>query len=185
MAGIGHNSLTDDEQKALLFHHIRKEIDISEQIKALQSERKSQRKTAQADGIVLADMDFAIKAMAAEDKQNVVDAENNRFKILFWLNLAPGYQADLFKDRAPVVERITGEGERAGLLGKDGVSPYEHGSEEDKAWLNGWRNGQNVLAKNFESARAKLDDNDDDDEDPFPDDEEQTSSNNNVVSLQQ
>lgn len=183
MAGIGHNSLTDDEQKALLFHHARKEIEITAQIKALQNERSVQRKNAQADGIALDRLDYAIKVLNAEDKKRLVDAEKERLQILKWTKLVPDYQGDLFADRAPVVERITGEGERAGLLGKDGVSPYTTGSEEDKAWLNGWRNGQNILAKNFESARAKLDDNDDDDEDPFPDGEEQTSSNDNVVPL--
>ena len=125
MADKGHNSkLTDDEKKALFFHHVRKEIDIAAQIKELQNIRKSQRKTAQADGITLAKLDFAIKAMAAEEKENVVDAETNRLEVLSWLNLAPGFQADLFEDTAPALDRIKKDVERAGLLGKDGKIQY-------------------------------------------------------------
>ncbi|QHJ77069.1 MAG: hypothetical protein [Bacteriophage sp.] len=183
MADKGHNSkLTDDEKKALFFHHVRKEIDIAAQIKELQNIRKSQRKTAQADGITLAKLDFAIKAMAAEEKENVVDAETNRLEVLSWLNLAPGFQADLFEDTAPALDRVKKDGERAGLLGKDGKSQYLEGTEEDTAWLEGWRNGQAVLAKNFESARAKLSEPDDEtDDDPFPDNDDEATSLNGAV----
>lgn len=183
MVAQGHNSqITDDEQKALLFHHIQKEIEISAKIKGLQNERKAQRKLAQADGITLDALDYAVKSLNAEDKQRVISIEKTRLQVLKWTKLISDCQSDLFTDIAPALERIRGEGERAGLLGKDGNSPYTKGSEEAASWFDGWRSGQNSLAENFKSARAKLAVEDDDD--PFPDDDNEEAIEDNVASLQ-
>ncbi|MCM0752011.1 hypothetical protein DEA98_14165 [Brucella pseudogrignonensis] len=68
------------------------------------------------------------------------------------MNVIPGFQSDLLRDRAPAIERIEGEGELAGLAGKDADSGYDKGSDEDTAWLRGWDKGQKFMRDNLQAA---------------------------------
>lgn len=156
-AGEGHNSgeLTEAEEKALFFHHLRKREQHNGAIKAAQDAKKSDGKLAQADGIVLGELDYASKAIGADDKKTITDQFGAFGKILSWLGLISGYQSDLFKDRAPAVERIEGEGELAGLAARDRESGYSAGSDEDQAWLRGYDRGQGIVRDNLEAAMTK------------------------------
>lgn len=156
MAEPGHNSaLTEDEEKALFFHHVRKDLAHQAQIKELQAARRADRKLAQADEIVLADMDYAIRAMTADDKGTITARHLQQSKINFWLGLTSGYQSDMFIDRAPGLEKIEAEGERAGYLATDRESPYAKGSDETAAWERGYDRAQKVMADNLQSAMEK------------------------------
>lgn len=157
MTTSGHNSreLTELEEKALFFDCVRKDIAHQAKIKELQDARKADRKIAQSYNIVLADMDYAIRAMNAEDKGTITARHMQQSKINFWLGLTSGYQSDLFIDRAPGLERIEKEGERAGFLAAERVSPYEKGSDEDQAWHRGYDAAQKVMADNLEAAMTK------------------------------
>lgn len=177
MSKIGDNSkdLTENERKALFFHHMRKRMEHNAKIAEHNAAKKADGKLAQHDGLVLGDLDYAIKAIDADDKVTVIDRFIAHGEVLGWLNLTPGFQTDLLRDRAPAIERIEGEGELAGLAGKDPVSPHEKGSDEDAAWLRGWERGQQIMRDNLESAMtkknaAKAADNDPD-PNPFEDDE--------------
>lgn len=76
------------------------------------------------------------------------------------------------RDRAPAIERIEGEGELAGLAGKDPKSPHDAGSNEDMVWLRGWDRGQAIMRDNLQSAMEKINSESDEDADPdFPDQE--------------
>lgn len=153
----GHNSsLTEDEEKALFFFHVRKDADHLAVIKAAQDARKADRKLAQADGIVLADVDYAQRAMNAEDKGVITARHLQQSKINFWLGLTSGYQSDLFVDRAPGIERIEKEGEQAGYLAAERKSPYDKSSDEDAAWHRGYDRAQKVMADNLQSAMEKV-----------------------------
>lgn len=153
----GHNSaLTENEEKALFFFHLRKDAEHQAIIKAAQAARKADRKLAQADGIVLADIDYAQRAMNAEDKGTITARHLQQSKINFWLGLASGYQSDLFIDRAPGIERIEKEGEQAGFLAAERVSPYAKASDEDQAWHRGYDSAQKIMADNLQSAMEKV-----------------------------
>ncbi len=156
-AGEGHNSkeLTEAEEKALFFYHVRKDLEALAVIKAAQAERKSIRKLIQADGIALAEVDYAEHAMTAEDKGAVTDRHIKQDRILYWLGLTAGHQPDLFIDRAPAIERIEKEGERAGWRAIERTSPYAPGSDETAAWERGYDKAQAEAAKNLESAMTK------------------------------
>jgi ribosome modulation factor len=154
----GHNSrdLTENERKSLFFHHLRKRSAHNTIIAAANAEKKADAKLAQHDEIVIGDLDYAIKAIGADEKVTVTDRYFAQGEVLSWLNLVPGFQPDLLRDRAPAIERIEGEGELAGLAGKDAKSPYDLGSNEDLAWLRGWSNGQAIMRDNLESAMNKI-----------------------------
>lgn len=158
MAEAGHNSknLTENERKSLFFHHMRKRMAHNAELAELNAAKKADGKTAQADGIVLGDLDYAIKALNADDKVTVTDRYIAHGEVLSWLNLVPGFQTDLLRDRAPAIERIEGEGELAGLAGLDAKSPYDLGSNEDLAWLRGWSNGQAIMRDNLQNAMEKI-----------------------------
>jgi hypothetical protein len=182
---MGHNSgdLTEDEEKALFFHHLRKREECDARVKEAQADKKSAGKLAQADGLAIADLDYASRALNAEDKKTITDRFGSFGRILNWLGLLPGYQSDLFTDRQPAIERITGEGELAGLAARERTSGYGPGSDEDRAWLTGYDRGQEIVRENFQAAMEKrnaaaardqlIKGSDEDAEgDPFEDDEE-------------
>lgn len=158
MSKIGDNSreLTDLEEKSLFFHHLRKDAQHQAIIKAAQAARKADRKLAQADGVVLADMDYGQRAMSADDKGTITARHLQQSKINFWLGLTSGFQSDLFIDRAPGLERIEAEGERAGYLAAERPGPYEKGSDEAAAWDRGYDRAQAVMRDNLESAMNKV-----------------------------
>jgi hypothetical protein len=154
--GIGHNAaLVENERKALFFSHARDRVRIDAEIKKLRDQRKTAGKLAQSEGIQLADLDYAIKAMEAEDKKTISNRYASQGEILDWLGIIPGFQPDMFKDRMPALERITRDGELAGLMGKDRTSGYAAGSDEDKHWSGGWDSGQKIMRENLESAMLK------------------------------
>lgn len=174
---VGHNSnLTEAERKALFFHHLRKRMAHNANLAEVNAAKKADGKLAQADNIVLGDLDYAIKAINADDKATVTDRFLAHGEVLSWLNLTPGFQSDLLRDRAPAIERIEGDGELAGLAGKDPESPYDDGSDEDQAWLRGWHKGQQIMRDNLQSAMEKINAQSDDDADhgepDFPGEEE-------------
>lgn len=177
----GHNSgeLTPDQEKAHFFHHMRKDMATQAKIKALQDERKKDRKLAQSEDIALSRLDFAQKALSAEDKSTITQKVNDQLKIMEWLHIIPAYNEDLLADRAPREEKIEGQGEIAGLAGIDRVSNYAAGSEDDRAFLRGYDRGQAIMRDNLEAAMSKKNvakTNEEppaDGSDPFPEDIDQ------------
>jgi hypothetical protein len=156
MAEVGHNSaLTPAEEKALFFYHVRKDMATKAKLQELQAQRKQDRKLAQADNIALSRIDFAEKALDAEDKATITQKVNDQLKIMEWLNIIPSYNEDLFADRAPRDEKIEGQGEIAGLAGKDRFSDYAPDSADDKAWKRGYDRGQAIMRDNLEAAMTK------------------------------
>lgn len=180
MAAIGDNSkvLTEAEEKSLFFFHLRKDMAVKAQIKSLQDKRKEDRKLCQADGFVLSRIDFAEKALDAEDKTTVTEKVNQQLKIMEWLKIIPGYNEDLFADRAPKEEKVEGQGEVAGLAAVERKSPYAPDSPDEKAWIRGYDRGQAIMRDNLETAMTKKNSQrtneeppHDSDDDPFEEEE--------------
>lgn len=156
-AGEGHNSgeFTEGERKALFFHHLRKRMAHNADLSKVNAAKKADGKTAQADGLVLGDIDYAIKALNADDKKTVTDRFVAEGEILAWLGLSTGFQSDMFRDRAPAVEKIQKAGELAGLAALERSSGYGPGSDEDTNWLAGYDKGQAIVRDNLEAAMLK------------------------------
>ena len=154
---IGHNSgdLTEAERKALFFHHLRKRMAHNAELDEKKAAKKADGKLAQADGQVLGDLDYAIKTISADDKKTVTDRFVAEGEILGWLGLSSGFQSDLFRDRAPAIERIEKQGEIAGLAALERASGYEAGSEEDVTWLRGYDDGQRQMGAALQTAMEK------------------------------
>ena len=156
MSKIGDNSkLTDEERRSLFIHHLKKRQAVEAKIKDLQAEKKDLGKEAQLDGFVIGDLDYALKALAAEDKKTITNTFLARGEILAWLNLTPGFQPDLFMDRAPAMEAIENKGFTAGLMAEQRVSGYAPKSDEDKVWTKGYDAGQKHQQKALKEAMDK------------------------------
>lgn len=153
--GDNSNKLTEDEEKALFFYHVRNDMALKAKRKEIDAQIKAGRKIAQSDDIVLSRIDFCEKALDAEDKTTITQKVNDQLRIMEWLHIIPAYNNDLFADRAPKEEKIEGQGEIAGLAAKDRVSGYAAASADDKAWLHGYDRGQAIQRDNVETAMKK------------------------------
>jgi hypothetical protein len=143
---IGHNSdLSPEERRDLFFRHFNKISAQADRIAVLQAEMKTLRKTAKADGIVLADVDFAMRCATLEDDSIIVDELRRRTEIAAWMALPVEFQADMFGgDLTPADDRAFAKGKLAKSLGKKGdptMDGYDASTPQWNAWLNGFNDG--------------------------------------------
>lgn len=153
------NTSALDREQTLLFHHVRIRQSLKDQIKEMQAELKSKGNTAKAAlapyGYNLKDLDYVIQIDEAEDKKIGPGEFLRRGRILSFMGVLPGHQLDLWVDRAPALERIEADGDRAGMMNKPRQSGFQHNSEEDLAWLRGHDTGQARFNRNIEPALAE------------------------------
>lgn len=156
---VGHNSagseLTPAEGRALMFHHFRLIEAQKVVVKAAQDDLKKLRKTAKADGLVMADLDFMARCADLEDPTIAPAELRRRAEIASWFALPVNFQPDMFTDRMPLDERAYEEGIAAGLQGKDPVAPYDAASNAGQKWLQGWHEGQRQMRDDLEAAMTK------------------------------
>lgn len=157
-ASTGHNSheLTPDERKALMMHHMQGIIAQQDICDAANEERKRRRKLAKADGIALADIDYALRVLKIDDAQIIVDELSRHHEVAKWFGIPLGAQAEFDFEREPAVERAFREGAVAGSLGKDNDPPYGSPSALYDAWRDGWRQAQDTMLDDFKKASEKL-----------------------------
>lgn len=156
-ADVGHNSgeLTPAEGRALMFHHFRLIEAQKVVVKAAQDDLKKLRKTAKADGLVMADLDFMARCADLEDPTIAPAELKRRAEIASWFALPVNFQPDMFTDRMPLDDRAYEEGIAAGLQGKDPVAPYDQASGTGQRWLQGWHEGQRQMRDELVTAMTK------------------------------
>ena len=151
----GHNSaLTPSELRALHFHHFRLIEDQKAEVKAAQTVLKTLRKTAKADGCVMADLDYMARCADLEDASIVPEEIRRRAEIASWFALPVNYQSDMFADRTPIDDRAYEEGRVAGLSGKNCETVYD--GKVGQRWIEGWHEGQRLMREDLQSAMEKL-----------------------------
>ncbi|MDR7035245.1 hypothetical protein [Mesorhizobium sp. BE184] len=156
-APTGHNSgeLTPAESRALMFHHFNLIEAQKAVVKAAQDDLKKLKKTAKADGLVMADLDYMARCAELEDPTIVPEEMRRRAEIASWFALPVNFQPDMFTDRMPLDERAYEEGVAAGLQGKDPTAPYDASSSAGQRWLEGWHEGQRQMRDDLEAAMTK------------------------------
>ncbi|TAZ20702.1 hypothetical protein ELH77_19035 [Rhizobium ruizarguesonis] len=157
-AKIGDNSheLTPAEAKALYMHHFDKILRQTEVCKAENAIRQKLRKEAKADGIILSDIDFGLRCAQIEDPQIIIDEQHRRAEIGRFFAMPIGAQTELDFDRMPAVDRARVLGEAAGFASRNADTvPYDENSDQGRAWLEGWKDGNMRLAEDFETAHQK------------------------------
>lgn len=156
-ANAGHNSkLTDAERQALWGHHVQKRVSVHREREALKATEAKLKGDAKNDGISEQEMKDFLDCMFAGDKQKVVDKFNvlkrNRIRLGLIIDDRKG---DLLADRVTNEQMIFAAGVEAGLAALDRVSKYAAGSPEDRAFLDGYDDGQRIMRENLQSAMEK------------------------------
>lgn len=157
-AEAGHNSeLTPAESKALHYHHFNLIEAQKAVVKAAQDQLKKLRKTAKADGLVMADLDYMARCANLEDPEIAPAEIRRRAEIASWFALPVNFQPDMFDMRLePIEDRAAREGEAAGFRGKEPNPPYDASSAAGQAWLKAWHTGNQNRADALASALEKV-----------------------------
>ncbi|MBO6755710.1 MAG: hypothetical protein JJ902_05255 [Roseibium sp.] len=147
-ASVGHNSLSEEDRKALAFMHKSKYAAALAEKKKADADFKNVCKVIKAElgdsGVQqikdMIELDTATGETAFKEKlQAMVDAAR-------WSGLSIGTQGELFDvDRRSAEEKATEKGYTAGVEGKSCVAPYDAGTTEADAWIQAWHAGQKKL----------------------------------------
>lgn len=176
------NSGSNVPQPLIVFHHSelskieREEEDAKQVVKAITARKKKYRKTIQADGIKLANFDFARKLLMADEDEVKADlAETGAILRAFKAPL--GHQFDLFSDPdgAPLNERWFYQGYLVGArAGHISECPHRQGDKGHKPWMDGYKAAQAAIVLGMQQSQASKDEGEDGGDAPVeaqPDDE--------------
>lgn len=153
--GIGHNvpkpdPLTEDQRIALTILHKNAYVTALAAKKAADKAIKDIAKIAKAElgADAVADIKQIIELETEEGEKRQKAEIERAMRVARWMNVPYGSQAHLFgePDRTPAVDRAYSEGKLDGLAGKDQVSHYAPSTEQYNKYLEGWSDGQKVLA---------------------------------------
>lgn len=150
--GIGDNSgLTDDQRKVIFFQHKRRCRELKEALDTANSRLKLAYKAAKADlgDDAAKDIKFALSADTPEGEEKAKAEMERRARILVWLGASA--QLDLFgaTDLTPEIDRARAAGKLAGMQGETCSPPFDHTVPQHDAWMDGWRQGQDLLVANL------------------------------------
>lgn len=158
-AATGHNSkLTDDEQGALFGYLVRKHREANDMRQEADAKDKDTFSKAKEWGVAKAEIQFFEKARKAGDGSSIIAKHSIHKKILIKLGLIPDDRGgDLLTDRADRLQMYDAKGEADGLVGEGGpgTSGFAANSDEDTAYLTGWKRGQMKFADNWKTAMEK------------------------------
>ncbi|MDO9417004.1 hypothetical protein [Pararhizobium sp.] len=176
MTAAGHNSkLTEQEHQALWGHHVRRRVAARRKADAIKAEEVVLKKEAKNDGISEQEMKDFLDCMLSDDKQKKVDnfhmLKRNRIRLGL---IADDRKGDLLADRVTNQDMIFASGVESGLAALDRASKFAAGSDEERAFLDGYDEGQRIARDNLQSAMEKRNaatskEEPASDGDPFPD----------------
>jgi hypothetical protein len=155
---VRNTALNEDERVALYGYLCRQERDELAVIAGAESKRKENFKKAKEWGFAKEEITFHEKARKAGEGSSLVTKNSLHRKILIKLGFIPNDNGgDLFTDRADRLQMLDARGEADGLVGEGGPgsSGYAANSDEDVAYLTGWKRGQMKYANNWKAAMEK------------------------------
>lgn len=149
----GHNKapLTDDERHALHLRHCREyEVALSAK-KEVDADFKNVGKRIKSEDDSVAMVKKTIMARTPEGEAALKGEMEETANVLRWSGVDVGDTKDMFPtDRTPSVDRANAEGKRAGMDGAVCKPPHDPSVPQYKAWIDGWQDGQGILASAFE-----------------------------------
>lgn len=152
-ARIGHNKpaeLTNDEKQALHYRHCTDYETKLAAKKKVEAEFKNACKVIKSEGDSVARIKMTLRARTPEGEDALKAEMQDIADTLRWSGTSVGDTKDLFPvDRTPAIERAFAEGKRAGMDGQPCSPPYDPSVPQYKAWMDGWSEGQSVLASAF------------------------------------
>jgi hypothetical protein len=158
--GFRNSDLTDDERLALLHHHKRKYQAEDSVIAEADAVKKSAKKAQKlVCGLALKECGVEavdeikdlIKAETPEGEAELKAQTARHVRVLQWTGAVPGTQFS-FED-IPAVDHYS-EGKLAGIRGDVAKPPHDPGAQAYESWMEGYHDGQGVLASAFEKIRS-------------------------------
>lgn len=149
--------LTDSEKRALLVNGLADIERMTEEKDEVVAQIRTARKRLIAHGFASKVIDFALRLRKDKDGA-AIEQRRAEIEVARFLNHPIGTQPELpldMTDRTPGVDKAKAEGEIAGAEGETCAAPYADGSPMGQAWLEGWHNGQAILASAFQKLEAK------------------------------
>ncbi len=153
-AGHGHNGEVSDD---LILQTVARLKKLDETQKKAKAAYAQARKQARADGIVLKDLDYAVR-QSEKLPEEVADSHNTRVRYMRLLGVEVADNIDLVdlmggppKTEEEIVEKAKADGVLAGSIdGKgQGDNPHLKGSPAHEAWADGWKEGQGKIMKDM------------------------------------
>jgi ribosome modulation factor len=151
----GHNKpeLTEDEQRALLYHHKGKFEEAAANLSAAKAARKAVCDLAKAEcgkGAV-ADIKELILLEAPKAGAALRADMERRLRLARWANVPVGTQFTFSElDVPPTAYEL---GKTAGLKGQAKRPPHDPNTQQYESWMSGWNDGQAV---HLDTIREKI-----------------------------
>jgi ribosome modulation factor len=148
-----NSELTDDEKRALLLQHKSAYVIALADKKAADAEFKNICKKAKAEcgKDAVAEIKDAL-ALEEPGGKMALEAEIARkHRIARWMGLPVGAEPMMFEmvDRRPAVDIAYDQGKSGGMAGVTAQPPYDTSVPQYQRWLEGWHDGQEILASAF------------------------------------
>jgi hypothetical protein len=150
--GVGHNSqLTDEEKRALTFHHAKAYDAADAMVEKAKNDRASVVDLAKADlgHGAKADIKDLLTANTPAKMKAVFDRVQ---RLARWAGLPVGSQTQLFEKTPDSFE----DGKVAGMSGDKCEPPKEFAQDSAQKWISGWHEGQTILASAFVKKRPPV-----------------------------
>jgi hypothetical protein len=147
--GIGHNSqLTDEEKRALTFHHAKAYDAADALVEKAKKDRASVVDLAKADLGKGAKADI-VDLLTANTPAKMKTVFDRVQRLARWAGLPVGTQTQLFERTADSFE----DGKVAGMSGDKCEPPQTLAQDSAQRWISGWHEGQTILASAFVKKR--------------------------------
>jgi len=148
-----NSELTDDEKRALLIVHKGAYEQALADKKAADAEFKNicKKAVAECGKSAVAEIKAAIMLDAPGGKM-AVEAEIARLhRVARWMGLPVGAEPMMFEmvDRRPAVDIAYDQGKAGGMAGVTAQPPYDTSVPQYQRWLEGWHDGQEIVASAF------------------------------------
>lgn len=158
-APAGHNSKLTDDQRASLYGHLCREERDQLAVKAgAEAKRTENFKRAKEWGFTKEEITFREKARRAGEGSSIVKKHALHKLILIKLGFIHDDRGgDLLSDRVDRLQLHNRRGYDDGLCGEGGpgASGFAANSDEDRAYMDGWKEGQRVYLDNWKTAMEK------------------------------
>lgn len=155
---VRNTTLNEDERAALYGYLCRAERDGLAERDAAEAKRKENFKRGKEWGFSKEEIAFHEKARKEGASSGLVAKFKIHRGVFIKLGLIPDDRGgDLLTDRADKLQLLSARGEADGLVGEGGPGSSGHAanSDEDRAYLDGWKRGQMKYANNWQAAMEK------------------------------
>jgi hypothetical protein len=155
---LRNTTLNEDERAALYGYLCRQERDQLAVIAEAEAKRKENFKKAKEWSFSKEEITFHEKARKAGEGSSIIKKHALHKTILIKLGfISDDRGGDLLSDRVDKLQLHNRRGYDDGLCGEGGpgASGFAANSDEDRAYMDGWKEGQRVYVENWQAAMEK------------------------------